>query len=293
MDLLCSEWRASPIYDAYRDIEHNMNNYTERLINHLADYKLNFLDISENGEWRGKQYSHILPPAMKFSNLLGPIRLDFELYLKNHQEIGLHKGFHHLNSSQAFAFNLFYPYLAEGGKSAHHLSSIMGVDKDVVDWSFETVPDASEGTNVDVCWNAPDGTTTYCEVKLSEGEFGKAKNDTRHKQKLETIYRPRLTGMVKPEILEEDIFFKHYQLLRNISLLHESEQDHLVFFFPRTNSALLPELERVMNAVLPETESRITIVYWEECIQQLMRKSLKSELLTEYASQLREKYLIL
>jgi hypothetical protein len=168
----------------------------------------------------------------------------------------------------------------------------MGVDKDVADWSFETIPDTLEGTNVDVCWSAPDGATTFCEVKLSESEFGKAKNDARHQQKLETIYRPRLTGMVKPDILEEDIFFKHYQLLRNISLLHENENDHLVLFFPKSNSALLPQLERVMNAVLPETESRITIAYWEVCIEQLVQKSLTSGLLAECASQLHEKYLI-
>jgi hypothetical protein len=269
-----------------------MNNYTEHLIAHLAHYKQNCLRISENGEWRGKQYDHILPRALQFNNLLEPIREEFQLYLKNHPEISLHGGFHHLNLSQAFAFNLFYPYFSEGGESARCLSSIMGVDKDVTDWSFETIPDTLEGTNVDVSWSAPDGTTTYCEVKLSESEFGKAKNDARHREKLETIYRPHLTGMVKPEILEKDSFFKHYQLLRNISLLHENEHDHLVLLFPRANSALLPQLERVMNVVLPEIESRITISYWEVCIGQLMQKSLKSELLVDYAAQLQEKYAI-
>ncbi|MEH6585221.1 MAG: hypothetical protein V7720_01620 [Halioglobus sp.] len=269
-----------------------MKDYTKQLLAHLQDYKNNSLGITGNGEWRGKQYGHILPQQMQFNNLLEPIREDFELYLKNHPDISLHKGFHHLNSSQAFAFNLFYPYFAAGGETARSLSSIMGVDKDVADWSFETIPDPVEGTNVDVCWSAPDGTTTFCEVKLSESEFGTTKNDARHKQKLETIYRPRLSGMVKPEILEEETFFKHYQLLRNISLLHENTGDHLVLFFPKANLTLQPQLERVMNVVLPETESRISITYWEVCIEQLMQKSLKPELLEKCASLLQEKYLI-
>jgi Restriction Endonuclease associating with ARP len=269
-----------------------MTNYTERLMAHLQDYKNNTLGIADNGEWRGKQYGHILPPAMQFNNLLEHIREDFQLYLRSHPEISLHKGFHHLNSSQAFAFNLFYPYFVAGGATARHLSKIMGVDKGVAEWAFETIPDTIEGTNVDVCWTAADGTTTYCEVKLSETEFGKTKNDARHRHKLEAIYRPRLIGMVKPEILEEDTFFKHYQLLRNISLLHENEHDHLVLFFPRENSTLAPQVERVMNAVLPEIERRITIAYWEVCIEQLIQESQKSRVLAEHASQLRNKYLI-
>ena len=70
----------------------------------------------------------------------------------------------------------------------------------LLEWDLERVPDAAEGTNVDVWWRSADR-ETYCEVKLSEREFGPATNDARHQRKLEEIYGPVLHGQVNDELL--------------------------------------------------------------------------------------------
>ena len=63
-----------------------------------------------DGNWRGKFYPHILPKEKKDLNIIEGIRNDFWPYL-NKTDIKLHQYFHHLNSSQALCFNLFFPLI--------------------------------------------------------------------------------------------------------------------------------------------------------------------------------------
>ena len=69
-------------------------------------------------------------------------------------------------------------------------------------WHLEYLADPDEGTNVDVAWKGPSGAWTYCEVKLSEQEFGQAKDDSQHLRKLEKIYGPTLAPFCSRELLE-------------------------------------------------------------------------------------------
>jgi hypothetical protein len=148
--------------------------------------------------------------------------------LKARRDIKLHMYFHHLSSSQAFAFNLFFPFFLSGPGPARELSGALGVDQDVTsDWQFEHIPDRDEGTNADVMWRTSEA-RVFCEVKLSETGFGTAKNDVEHQLKLVKIYRPRLNNIVSRDLLQEATFFKNYQLLRNISLLALDGKDRLV-----------------------------------------------------------------
>jgi hypothetical protein len=85
-------------------------------------------------------------------------------------------------------------------------------------------------------WVTDTGTTTFCEVKLSEPDFGKATDDDRHRNKLAKIYRPGLERHVNATLLEEGAFFEAYQVLRNVWHMLRVEHSYLLFLLPRANS---------------------------------------------------------
>ena len=93
-----------------------MMSYQTALKKHLAEYKANRLGVREAGVYRktGRAYQHLLPSNLRYLNLLESIRAEFREYLRHNPAIRLHPDFHHLNSSQALAFNLFFPFLSAG-----------------------------------------------------------------------------------------------------------------------------------------------------------------------------------
>ncbi len=147
----------------------------------------------------------MLPPQHRALNFLEPIRNNLCNYLQMNSSIKLHELFHHLDSSQALTFNLFYPYFTAGGEAARALSTSLGINDDVVDWKFENVPDIVEGTNVDIVWSLPNGGTVFCEVKLSKTAYSRAENDIRHRKKLEQIYGPCLESLASDESLTDNL----------------------------------------------------------------------------------------
>ena len=269
-----------------------MRKYSATLQKHLGQYAATRLGVTEHGVFKGGRYPHILPSRLRYLNLLESSRAEIQTYLAKHPEIKLHQYFHHLNSSQAFAFNLFYPYFAADSAVGRVLAKALGVNADVGDWKFEFVPDSAEGTNVDVFWFAGDGVRVFCEVKLSESEFGQAKDDPRHQKKLETIYTPRLNGLVSEKLLAPKTFFKHYQLLRNISLLSDNPRDRLIFLMPGENESLKAPLQRVLENALSQTRRRIHVSYVEDCIESLENSRNLPPALLAHAGALREKYVI-
>lgn len=272
-----------------------MSNYKDTLCAHLANYKTRRLGIPQPGTWTDKHgevrsYPHVLPDGLEHLNLLDSIRAEMQAYLKANSTIKLHKDFKHLNSSQAFAFNFFFPYLSAGDASATALCKALGLDMKApcADWRFEEVQD--EDTNVDIVWQSQDGQKVFCEVKLSEAEFGKATNDERHHNKLRDVYHPRLVGLVSPDLLEPKTFFAHYQLLRNVSLLHVDEGSQLVILFPGANKALNPQLKRILDGIKPSYQRRVHVVHIEDALNSLCANESLAQPLRVHASALKEKY---
>ena len=269
-----------------------MKRYAAALKVHLGDYARRRLGVEEFGLYKGHQYAHILPEHLRYLNLLASASAGIRAHLEAHPQIKEHQFFHHLNSSQAFAFNLFYPYFAAGGPAARILSKSLGVDADVETWEFEAVPDTDEGTNVDVCWTTTEGVRVYCEVKLTESEFGQAKVDSRHMEKLRSIYAPRLDSLVSRDLLAPEAFFAHYQILRNISLLAERNADQLIFLMPRENEALEAPMTRTLASVSGHVRDRIHVAYVEDCLDILESARSLSTPLRAYAGELKEKYVL-
>ena len=265
--------------------------YQKRLEKHLADYKLQRLGIEANGTftYRGKTraYRHILPRELKWLNVPEPYRREIREYVTN-SKIRPHKFFHHLNSSQAFALAVFYPYLSN---APDLLVSVLDT-RPIEEWKFEHVPDTVEGTNVDVWWRSADKTETFCEVKLSEGEFGPAENDARHLEKLEKIYRPILESYVDDRLLEPRAFFKNYQILRNLWLVARKghEKDRILFLLPKANVGPNKQLEGVFRQVGAALRERVQTIHVEIVLGRLAVRTSVGEL-GWYASALAEKYL--
>ena len=271
-----------------------MLNYARRLNQHLAGYKAKHLGPLEPGtfSYRGetRQYEHILPKDQQWLNLLGPHRNDIRQYLEGAQPpIQLHRYFHHLNSSQAFALNLFFPYFENGGAS--QLLAAMGSEGSLSSWEPECVVDEDERTNVDVTWLSG-GTRTFCEVKLSEQEFGTAKDDERHREKLELFYRPCLAGVCPEELLQPETFFRNYQLLRNVWLIAREPGSKLVFLAPKANTSIWHQLTSFLDQLPAPIASRVRAVAVEDVIDALAAAHDVPEPLRGYAEHLREKYIL-
>lgn len=271
-----------------------MPSYQMALKKHLAEYKATRLGVREAGVYRktGRAYQHLLPSNLRYLNLLESIRAEFRDYLRHNTTVRLHPDFHHLNSSQALAFNMFYPFLSAGGEAARSIVQALGLVGDIREWHFEHVPDPEEGTNVDVAWQNSDGIWAFCEVKLSEGEFGSAKPDQKHETKFREIYSPRLNGLVDDRLLGFREFCRHYQILRNISLLATHSDSHVVFLFPEQNSALSPALHAVLGLLAASVRHRVHVAYLEKVLVSIKNHTTLKPELKVCAGQLEEKYVI-
>ena len=268
--------------------------YQAKLNRHLSEYKRTVLGIDEPGVYRhrGKDlpYEHILPANQANSNLLPEAEL-FAVSFFRHNPGARHRYFHHLNSSQAFAMNLFLPYFSGGAAASVVLLSALRQEGDLREWALEDVPVIAEGTNVDVWWRTTAGLKTYCEVKLSERHFGKAKKDPRHLVKLDTFYRETLSAHLDHSCLEPGAFFRDYQFYRNLWQIADCPDSRLLFLLPRANTPLWNHLDRLLALVRPETGSRVSAVAIEDVIDQLTSAHGVHSNLTSYGAKLRDKYI--
>jgi hypothetical protein len=269
-----------------------MEHYQAVLKRHLARYATRRLGVRETGVYQGRSYPHILPYRLRFLNILEDIRAELQDYLRTNHSVKLHRYFHHLNSSQALAFNLFFPFFGLGLGRGRPMTDALGLGADAVDAVFEFVPDVSEGTNVDVAWRSADGGWVFCEVKLSEQEYGSARSDSRHQRKRTKIYLPRLQGLVDPSLLVEKPFFKHYQLLRNISLLGADARNQVVLLLPRENAALQPALAHVLPRLNKSVSPRVRVVYLESVLEQLATNEIAQTRLPGHIEGMVEKYVV-
>ena len=118
--------------------------YNQLIKRHLSDYKIKTLGIRRDGIWKqnGRRYPHILPEDREILYILPVYREDFCDYLDT-KGIKLHQDFHHLNSSQAMCFNLFFPFLVEN-KLGVLISDVMSLPpNEIKDAAFEKVMDTS------------------------------------------------------------------------------------------------------------------------------------------------------
>jgi hypothetical protein len=270
-----------------------MTSFADSAKAHLTEYKRAVLGVTEDGLWArdGRPYSHILPLHLREMNLLEPFREAFWSHAAQ-AAIRLHRDFHHLNSSQAMAFNLFFPALA-GGAQAHRqlVRALTGKEDDIRVWEFESVPDPIEGTNFDLLLDLSSGGRIFVELKFTENGFGEAKADERHQGKLRDLYRPRLSEKVAPAFLEESTFFANYQLLRNISHAR-SNADVVAFVIPSRNRLATDHANTVLKTAVLPGMTGIRLVTVESIVESLSTANVNdNDQFREHYLLFREKYI--
>lgn len=257
---------------------------------HLGSYKTTHLGIKASGKYGGREYSHILPQSKRMLNILEPIQGDFVDYQTSHPGLKLHRGFAHLNSSQAACINLFLPLLSGKMAAIPCDQGLLPFDATSIDsYEFEYVPNNTEGTNFDFWARTEDSQEIFCEFKLTESGFSPAKNDERHQQKLKDIYLPMLAGKVKPELLVPDRFFSRYQLLRNVAYADPSGSASVMFLVPRANERLIQPLAEMREWLSPSIKPLVSVVYLEDIVSQF-RQCLDRNL-SAYFDAYAQKYL--
>jgi len=246
----------------------------------LSNYKLTDI-TSEKGEWRTLFYDHILPIGQLEKNIISPIRKDFWSYYKS-VDIKLHQYFHHLNSSQALCFNLFFPlFYYDKNLLNYVLKDLMEVENgDIIECEFEKILDSKEFTNFDFYVEHKNNKRTLFEIKYTERKFATTTGGKGHSNKYEKIYKPRLEKILKHEFINQDFVFNNYQIVRNLSYLDENTT--VVFLFPKANLDLEKTENLIAEIIQQKYSKQVKVIYLEDFVLQILRSNYLKPIHTIY-----------
>jgi hypothetical protein len=271
-------------------------NFQEEVKNTLNLYKKDILGIQDAGffRYRGKDLlkEHILPTKFKTHNILHHYRDSF--FSSSSSQINFHKYFHHLNSSQALCINLFFPLMLEGKLDL--ILDLLEIQKNPIsETHFEKESEIETGkgrkTNFDFYMQMSNDTKVYFEIKYSETEFGKAKNDAAHRIKYDCTYRPLLTDnpFIKHKYKEMEAFFDSYQILRNLCYINEN--NFVVFVYPLANKKIHLQAQSALEQRLTdEGKSKFKILPSETIIDDILLQ-VQTIRLQEHYNEFKIKYL--
>lgn len=253
---------------------------------HFIQYAVS-KNLNIGGTYNGKSYEHIL--QKKEDNLLLNLGYDESLkkyynQLSNH----IHKGFAHLNSSQAFAVNFFVPLIAELENGNNLFNDLLDMDlQDIKVENCEFEKELDDKTQLDFYLKAGSRDFTF-EVKYSENSFGSAEKDEQHQIKYNDYYKQKLTEIISDFNYSsfEDTFYEEYQLWRNLCGLCEPNRT-VCFVFPKFRVDLEEIIEEAKKKLKSEElRNRVKILKVDDYIE----KQLKSTSY-KYYSEFKEKYL--
>lgn len=270
-------------------------NFRDLACKHLATYREDVLKVQKPGifRYRGEdlEKGHILPVAEREKNILEQYRARF--WASDCSKVKLHQYFHHLSSSQALCFNLFYPLLAENQLDLFFDYLNVPIGEGVRKATFEKESDlekAERRTSFDFYTLYNSANKIFVEVKYTEDGFGAAENDTEHQEKFRKTYLPLLerSRFLAPICKEEAFFLSHYQILRN--LVHITEESHVVLLFPSANEAVSKEANYARDHLLTEAgRERLRIILLEDFIS-FLEEMFSDGVLEGYYQSFREKY---
>jgi hypothetical protein len=204
-----------------------------------------------------------------------------------------HRYFHHLNSSQALAINLFQPFLTKPNRQAL-LARLLKLRVPLTRAGFEHVPDEREGTNVDFFAEGKDGESLLVEVKFTEREFGKAKDDARHREKYEKFYREPLKATTDLNDDEMAEFFSAYQFFRNA--IHAGMRTHapsrVWFLVPHGNKAVREAAKKYSRRLKSEIAAHVQVIELEKLLEEIETLVSSDAELTRHFAHFRRKYVV-
>lgn len=275
--------------------------YQDEIKTHLIAYKaLKFKEVP-HGLWRNNpdkvlQYAFI--SKYDNNNLIETFQKEYLNYEKGLEaKIKRHMYFHHMNSSQAMCINFFYPLYKEG--CLELITESLGfkderIKSTSVRFEEPSKIDSIKGfrpTNFDFYFETETGKKFFFEIKYTENEFGKAKDDCDHNKKFKNVYSTgNIFNPIQDEYREKELFFKNYQIIRN--LIHVAADSFVVFLYPEGNSKIKQQALNAKNQILkkPYNEHLITIE-WEELFKDVNDK-VKSPDLQNQMKEFGKKYFI-
>lgn len=257
---------------------------------HLTDYKMNKLHVSNMGTWRGIEKSHILTKESEELNLMGFTKSDVD----RNSSIKFHIGFAHLNSSQAMCMNFFYPLMKNSKLDI--ISKILKINGQVTDAQFEKESNIEtenyRKTNFDYYCKIND-INIYFEIKYSEQEFGGALRDTDHKNKYKAIYKNHcFNNPVFISDIDEETFLDNYQIMRNFIVLDHNS--YVVFVYPKENIRVRKQILDAKNIFISDKfYNQVILLTWENLLDFILSDNTlgSDHSLVNHYIEFKEKYL--
>ncbi len=265
----------------------------------LSDYKANHFKHLKNGIWkyRGKEIpcAHILPKENLYDNLLPEYKCELQDYIES-KKVKLHQYFYHLNSSQAMCLNFFYPLIKE--EKLQLILEFLNIHNDSVDYNSvcfekESFIERQKGyrpTSFDFYFKTHTNKEIHFEIKYTEQDYGKAKNDVDHIGKYDLVYQ-NYCSVIESRYSNCNDFLNYYQLLRNV--IHVSDNSYVVFLFPENNKKIKQQAEFAKSTLVkPDFQKNILNCTWESLLEFVDTINLDSPRLVKQMDDFKAKYKI-
>ncbi|PEQ84660.1 hypothetical protein CN481_22080 [Bacillus sp. AFS006103] len=131
----------------------------------------------------------------------------------------------------------------------------------------------------------------FFEIKYTERDFGKAKNDTAHRKEFYNIYLPILkeNKSIRIRWKTEERFLNNYQLMRN--LIHINKYSYVVFIYPSDNKGISNASIKARKEIIENGwENHYILFTWEDLVEQLITRLNSNELIDYYKKEFSNKY---
>lgn len=269
------------------ELRKEKGSFKKSITDHLESYKSQSPELANlpKGKYtfrkKSYEFNHILPRNERSKNFITSYRKSF-IESKYYKKNSMHIFSHHLNSSQAMCINFFFPLVCE--EQLFLITDILGFPTEKIPYNkaeFEKAGKEPEGsTSFDFYFETESGKKFYFEIKYTEGEFGKADNDSRHTAKFEKVYQHMLEPLTE-EYQTKSKFLQNYQILRN--LIHIDKDSYVIFLYPDGNKKIKKQAEAAkMEMLAVDFKDHFFPITWEALFEKVTRSHIKEKLKDQY-----------
>lgn len=263
-----------------------MKNFTKYVVEQLGTYKTNVVKSEKEGIYRGRTYKHILHKDELNKNFIDG---DIVKYINYHMYSN------HLNSSQIMCVNFFEP-IKENKVLIKFIEKCIGKnfndDVKIINSKYEYEPYPKEKTNFDFYVELSNGIQVYFEIKYTEYGFGKIhkikSHPNKYPDKFEEVYRDWLKESLYLKGMDQDTFYKDYQINRNISYIKD-ENSYVVLLYPFENDKCHKECSALLNNK-SNAYDNVKNVDWKEAYRYIYDE-INDDSLESYYNEFQNKYL--
>jgi hypothetical protein len=267
---------------------------------HLCRYKKLKFPKFPNGYWTRSTPKKELCYAFTWDDRENNFLLQYnalftqsKFWKEGKDRIKPHIYMHHMNSSQAMCINFFYPLLVE--KQLDIILAFLKIENEEVDYEsacFEKLSkkDSTKKrrpTNFDFYFKTMSGKEFYFEIKYTEYQFEKVKDDTDHREKFEEVYINHLAS-IRNKYKSRTVFLENYQIMRN--LIHIEENAYVIFLYPCENRKIKEGATKAENQFVdPRYASHFFNLHWDKIFQFVKVRVNDKKLINQY-EEFEEKY---